>query len=61
MTPPLMNSQCPAMKRDARETASGLPKKVNLTLRFPHISSFQIKHLLRQDVEEGARMGHASR
>ncbi|WP_164994161.1 hypothetical protein [Xanthomonas oryzae] len=30
-------------------------------LRFPHISSCEIKHLLHQGVEEGARMGHASR
>ncbi|ACD58114.1 transposase [Xanthomonas oryzae pv. oryzae] len=32
-----------------------------LKLRFPHISSCEIKHLLHQGVEEGARMGHASR
>ncbi|UXV96133.1 hypothetical protein [Xanthomonas oryzae] len=36
--------------------AKGIP-----TLRFPHISSCEIKHLLHQGVEEGARMGHASR
>uniref|UniRef100_UPI0005845F42 type I restriction-modification system subunit M N-terminal domain-containing protein n=1 Tax=Xanthomonas arboricola TaxID=56448 RepID=UPI0005845F42 len=30
-------------------------------LRFPHISSCKIKHLMGEDVEEGARMGHASR
>ncbi|KPN05602.1 transposase, partial [Xanthomonas arboricola pv. pruni] len=30
-------------------------------LMFPHISSCKIKHLMGQDVEEGARMGHASR
>ncbi|MDI9069643.1 hypothetical protein [Xanthomonas oryzae] len=33
----------------------------NQILRFPHISSCEIKHLLHQGVEEGARMGHASR
>ncbi|KOB00551.1 transposase, partial [Xanthomonas arboricola] len=27
---------------------------MNLTLRFPHISSCKIKHLMGQDVEEGA-------
>ncbi|AJY97706.1 hypothetical protein [Xanthomonas citri] len=36
-------------------------QKVNLTLRFPHISSCEIKRLVGQAVEEGARMGHASR
>ncbi|WP_256724774.1 hypothetical protein [Xanthomonas oryzae] len=30
-------------------------------LRFPHISSCEIKHLVGHAVEEGARMGHASR
>ncbi|PWE94755.1 transposase, partial [Xanthomonas citri pv. citri] len=30
-------------------------------LRFPHISSCEIKRLVGQAVEEGARMGHASR
>ncbi|OLG43138.1 hypothetical protein BXO8_19110, partial [Xanthomonas oryzae pv. oryzae] len=30
-------------------------------LRLPHISSCEIKHLVGQAVEEGARMGHASR
>ncbi|GAO97368.1 hypothetical protein PSA5_31635, partial [Pseudomonas syringae pv. actinidiae] len=32
----------------------GIPK--NLTLRFPHISSCEIKRLVGQAVEEGARM-----
>ncbi|WP_431793542.1 hypothetical protein [Xanthomonas oryzae] len=32
-----------------------------LKLRFPHISSCEIKHLVGHAVEEGARMGHASR
>ncbi|CEF23516.1 phage holin family protein [Xanthomonas citri] len=32
-----------------------------LVLRFPHISSCEIKRLVGQAVEEGARMGHASR
>ncbi|ARR12128.1 hypothetical protein B7L66_07585 [Xanthomonas citri pv. citri] len=32
-----------------------------LLLRFPHISSCEIKRLVGQAVEEGARMGHASR
>lgn len=30
-------------------------------LRLPHISSCEIKHLVGQAVEEGARMVHASR
>ncbi|RBJ70377.1 hypothetical protein, partial [Xanthomonas oryzae] len=29
-----------------------------LKLRFPHISSCEIKHLVGHAVEEGARMGH---
>ncbi|AJQ85965.1 hypothetical protein ACU16_20515 [Xanthomonas oryzae pv. oryzicola] len=37
------------------------PGKPNQNLRFPHISSCEIKHLLHQGVEEGTRMGHASR
>lgn len=36
-------------------------QELDLTLRFPHISSCEIRYLVRRDVEEGARMGHASR
>ncbi|WP_204375116.1 hypothetical protein, partial [Xanthomonas arboricola] len=43
------------------ENGVSFTAEVNLTLRFPHISSCKIKHLMGQDVEEGARMGHASR
>lgn len=44
-------------------SADKLSQAINLylTLMFPHISSCKIKHLMGQDVEEGARMGHASR
>ncbi|MGD3727160.1 RebB family R body protein [Xanthomonas citri pv. citri] len=35
--------------------------KMISALRFPHISSCEIKRLVGQAVEEGARMGHASR
>ncbi|AAW73381.1 hypothetical protein CDO11_00270 [Xanthomonas oryzae pv. oryzae] len=45
------------IERDYQE----LKSELGLHLRFPHISSCEIKHLLHQGVEEGARMGHASR
>ncbi|CEE80499.1 transposase [Xanthomonas citri pv. citri] len=45
----------------ARQIRVKFTQKINLTLRFPHISSCEIKRLMGQAVEEGARMGHASR
>ncbi|MCL1570823.1 hemagglutinin repeat-containing protein [Xanthomonas nasturtii] len=40
---------------------TGLWQERDQVLRYPHISSCKIKHLVCQDVEESARMGHASR
>jgi hypothetical protein len=39
----------------------GFTQQVNLTLRFPHISSCQINHLRHDRLEESARMAQSSR
>ncbi|MCC4606276.1 hypothetical protein LL971_21085, partial [Xanthomonas campestris pv. parthenii] len=62
---PISASSAPAFQEVANQSELSLPvgesvympTMTSLTLRYPHISSREIKHLVRQDVEEGARMG----
>ncbi|MEC5197320.1 hypothetical protein GGR75_003879, partial [Xanthomonas campestris] len=49
-------SSSPAI--EARDQGTGL-SQVNLTLRFPHISSWQINHLRHNCLEESARMAQS--
>ncbi|WP_407462112.1 hypothetical protein [Xanthomonas campestris] len=53
----LLQSNWSAMLR----LTQGSQKEVNLELRFPHTSSWQINHLRRNCLEESARMAQSSR